>query len=921
MNFTTSELRFGAVRLDVQQRRLLIDGQPAKIGTRAFDVLVALVERRDRDVGKNELFELVWPGVVVEENNLQVHISALRKLLGPHAIATIPGRGYRFTAALDTVAREPGGCFGGAAGANEDAALLERGPALQTLARDLAQAQSGRGRVALVAGEAGIGKSALLERFLSTTRPETEVVTGACDALFTPRPLGPLRDIAMQWNDAALLDAGSDRHALFSTLLQRLRERRTAIVIAFEDMHWADEATLDLVKFLGRRIAQLPVLFIVTYRDDELGVEHPLRGVLGDLPRASTTRIALERLSPAAVETLARASARGGHPTDLYALTGGNPFFVIELLATSDASPTLRDAVLTRAARLSSSAREALDLAALSPVPVETWLTDACLGNASVALDECLSSGMLTLHAAGCAFRHELARLAVRDALPPQRRRVLSTRLLRALESRPAVAELLPRLAHHAEEAGDHDSVVKYATAAGRSAAKVSAHREALAHFRRALAHADAMAPPDRARLLEDCARECARTGDMAGAITARMQAAELWCNLGEPLRQGENLCRLAPSLIADGRDAEAEAVSREAIELLEPLPPSSELAAAYLGQAGLRMLERDNADAIAWCEKAIALAERFGDVETIVATLNVAGSARLFSGDEEGGRRDLEQSLALARQAELEQQISVAYLNLGSGLGEVHQFAHADAYLAAAIEFARERDLDNSRLYATAWQANTHLHQGRWNEAEEAALAVLQSDAATTIGRIMALLALGRLRTRRGDADARGALDQALALAEPTGALQRIAPVRAARAEAAWLNGDAARTADEARAAYPLALAKRHAWFIGELAYWQWKAGVLDEVPAIAAEPYRLQMQQDAVQAEVAWQARNCPYEAARALAEADDEASLKRALQVFDRLGATPAADRTRRRLRELASAAARADPALSGAATRSD
>ena len=220
--------------------------------------------------------------------------------------------------------------------------------------------------------------------------------------------------------------------------------------------------------------------------------------------------------------------------------------------------------------------------------------------------------------------------------------------------------------------------------------------------------------------------------------------------------------------------------------------------------------------------------------------------------------------------------------------------------------------------MYATAWQANTHLHQGRWNEAEEAALAVLQSDAATTIGRIMALLALGRLRTRRGEAAAREALDQALALAEPTGALQRIAPVRAARAEAAWLDGDAARTADEARAAYPLALAKGHAWFIGELAYWQWKAGVLDEVPAIAAEPYRLQMQHDAVKAEVAWQARNCPYEAARALAEADDEASLKRALQVFDRLKATPAADRTRQRLRELASAA-RADPALPGAATR--
>jgi len=101
MDATTSVMRFGAVQLDVDQRRVLINRQPAKLGARAFDVLLALVERRDRAVGKNELFDLVWPGVVVEENNLQVHVSTLRKLLGPQAIATIPGRGYRFTASVD----------------------------------------------------------------------------------------------------------------------------------------------------------------------------------------------------------------------------------------------------------------------------------------------------------------------------------------------------------------------------------------------------------------------------------------------------------------------------------------------------------------------------------------------------------------------------------------------------------------------------------------------------------------------------------------------------------------------------------------------------------------------------------------------------------------------------------------------------
>jgi DNA-binding CsgD family transcriptional regulator len=796
--------------------------------------------------------------------------------------------------------------------------LLERGPALDTLARELALVRRGAGRAVLVAGEAGIGKSTLLERFLNSTRPDTEVVTGACDALFTPRPLGPLRDIALQWNDQALLDVDSDRHALFSMLLQRLRERRAPIVVAFEDMHWADEATLDLVKFLGRRIGPIPVLFILTYRDDEIGAQHPLRAVLGDLPGPTTTRIVLDRLSEAAVTALARASAGGEGPADLYALTEGNPFFVTEVLASGAAgvSPTLRDAVLARAARLSRPAREALDLAALSPGAVEGWLIEQCMSGADDALDECMACGMLAPVDARYVFRHELARLAVRDELSPQRRRSLSERLLRALESRPAGPESMSRLAHHAEDAGDRDAVVSYASAAGRSAASLGSHREAHAHFKRALAHAGALPARDRALLLETYAQECHAIGDMAGAIDRRREAAALWHALGDPRKEAENLSRQMISLVGAGRDSEAEAVSREAIALLDALPQCAELALAYRTQAGLRMLQRDNAEALAWGEKALALSEAFSDRETLVASLNTIGSALILSGDETRGCAYLEQSLAMAREARIESHISSALGNLGSGLGEVYRFDLADRYLAAAIEFATERDLDHSRLYALSWQANTRLYQGRWSEAAEAALAVLKSEAAATIARTMALLALGRLRARRGDAGAWDVLDQALALAERSGTLQRIAPVRAARAEAAWLEDDRDRAADEARGAYELALAKGHAWFVGELAYWQWKGGALDEVPAIAAEPYRLQMHGDAAQAEAAWQARNCPYEAARALAEADDEASLKRALQVFDRLGAAPAAERTRKRLRELGT---RAIPRGPRAATR--
>ena len=165
MDTATSEFCFGAVRLDVEQRRLLVDGQPAKLGARAFDVLLALIERRDRTISKNELFDLVWPGVVVEENNLQVHISALRKLLGPQVIATIPGRGYRFTAKLDSSSSE-------GTPATPPHAAVPPQPELFGRADDLSAVTELLHEHALVTviGAGGIGKTRLAEVVAATQR-------------------------------------------------------------------------------------------------------------------------------------------------------------------------------------------------------------------------------------------------------------------------------------------------------------------------------------------------------------------------------------------------------------------------------------------------------------------------------------------------------------------------------------------------------------------------------------------------------------------------------------------------------------------------------------------------------------------------------------------------------------------------------
>jgi DNA-binding CsgD family transcriptional regulator len=295
-------------------------------------------------------------------------------------------------------------------------------------------------------------------------------------------------------------------------------------------------------------------------------------------------------------------------------------------------------------------------------------------------------------------------------------------------------------------------------------------------------------------------------------------------------------------------------------------------------------------------------LAERLGDLPVTIGAYNTLGTSLILSTDPEQGATLLERSLKLAQEAGLDGRVASAYVNLGSGSGEMYRFSQADHALTEGIAFCQERDLDAGRLYMEAWQALTHGYQGRWPEATSAASSVLRHPTAATISRIMALLALGRVRARRGDPEIWSVLDEALEWAGQTATLQRLGPVQAARAEAAWLAGHPERTLLEAQATYELALDHQHPWFVAELAYWQWKAGALVTLPTCAAQPYALQLRGEWAAAAEAWSALNCPYEAARALSESGNEGALKEALDVFERLGARPMAQWVHRQLRDL-------------------
>ena len=284
------------------------------------------------------------------------------------------------------------------------------------------------------------------------------------------------------------LEAGSDRNAIFSACLSELGDQPTIMLV--EDIHWADEATLDLLKFLGRRIHQTPSLLVLTYRDDEIGIHHPLRQLLGDLgSSASLLRIRVASLSKAAVLELAR--DKKVDAVELHRLTNGNPFFVTEVLAAEGGIPeTVRDAVLARAVHLSRSARATLEAAAVIGVRVEPWLLSSVAGADTGQIEECLAAGMLQAQGDHYAFRHELARQTILGSISPTRKAALHRLALTALEASSETRLDLARLASHAEEARDASAVLQYAPPAAQQASAMGAHRQARDNYGAALQYA-----------------------------------------------------------------------------------------------------------------------------------------------------------------------------------------------------------------------------------------------------------------------------------------------------------------------------------------------------------------------------------------------------------------------------------------------
>jgi pimeloyl-ACP methyl ester carboxylesterase/tetratricopeptide (TPR) repeat protein len=774
--------------------------------------------------------------------------------------------------------------------------LLERADALAELSRALRSAQSGAGRLVLVLGEAGVGKTSIVEEFVASRGSDARVLHGACDPLLTPRALGPILDIAADAGgtlERAVADDVS-REALFDALREELG-REAGTVVVLEDMHWADEGSLDVFSFLGRRIAQLPCLLVATARDDGSPGAEALRATIAELPPAGVSRLEVTRLSPRAVDELARRAGRSSE--GLHALTGGNAFFVTEVLATEGTQlpPTVKDAVAARCRRLSPAARDVLETVSVVPGRVEPGLLETVLGTTPDAgLEECFATGMLEPSGGGLRFRHEIARLAVEESLTPVRRAELERRTLEALvvDERTDLA----RVVHHARLAGADESVRRYAPEAAAKAAAAGAHREALEHYRAALAVADAGDQAAHADLLEGFAVQAYLCGMAREALDAFREALPLRRALGDPLRIGDDLRWTARLLWWLGHRDQAQAAGEEAVAVLEGEGPSHELAMALGTVSQLDMLAWRPDPAIAYGQRALEVARAIDDVEAISHALTNVGSVLLIRDRSDEAIAMLEEAFALADGAGLHDHAARALVN--SAMPNVHAYnlETAGPVLDRAVAYSESLELSGFRAYALGHRSRLRLERGNWRGAEADALEVLRRPQ-RDVSSCAPLVTLALLRMRRGESGAAQALDQAQALAAAFDEQQRLAPVAAARAELAWLADDLPGVASAVRDAYERALQLEDPLSVGELAFWLWRAGELDEPPALAAEPHRRSIEGDWRGAADAWERIGAPYARAEALSHAEDGAARREAVDVYESFGARVAAERLRR------------------------
>jgi DNA-binding NarL/FixJ family response regulator len=781
--------------------------------------------------------------------------------------------------------------------------LLERVEPLARLTEMWARTRAtGQGFPVVVTGEAGVGKTSLVDQFVYEQAQGAAVLRGDCEPFFTPRPLGPFVDMAHAVDGPALEAlSGAQPDQAAHVVLHAVR-RISPCVLIVEDIHWADEATLDVLRLLTRHISADPALLIMTFRDDELDRAHPIQMLMGDIGRR-LTRIRLAPLSDVAVTILAERAGFDG--AAVYRSTSGNPFFVSEVLASMDPSAvpaTVRDAVLARVGRLEPAARRVVEAVAIVPPRVEPWLLEAMMPGASAQVAACLASGVVHQSDGSLSFRHELARVAVEETLDLGTRRSLHQVVLAALSQPPDGVVDPARLAHHARAADDGEAVLEYAPVAAVRAAEVGSHAESLTLYASALPYSTHLGAIERGQLFERHATEALLANDLAAALASQQKAEAIYDESGEVLQQCGALLRLAyTQRLILNPSAAADSIQRATV-LLDNLSAGPEVARLYAAMAWNAMCVGDAEQTFTAGRRAIELAENIGDAENLAQVMVTVGTMEMDSPlTSAHGEQRIRRAIALGLEKGLGDVVGRGYNNLSFMLQCNHQLQAARQAAQDSLEHSEQWGLEFWRQAAIILIAEVDSLRGDWDLALDGC-AVLLRGKPSAYARVSAFIIVGLIRARRGDPDVWGPLDDAHALARSTGEDQTQCQVTCARAEAAWLEGRGDEILDELESAYGRVQAQDDHRSREVSGYWLWKLGGRPPVALdVSPSPIDDQMAGRSRIAADRWAAAEHPYHAALALSESEAEEDMKQAVVQFQDLGAAAAAGLVVRRLRE--------------------
>lgn len=784
--------------------------------------------------------------------------------------------------------------------------LLEREEFLISLRTQFEKAAEGEGHCVFVSGEAGIGKTSLIKAFCREKKNEANIYTGTCDALFTPRPLAPLYDIAWQirkdmWENSKTIE---DRAGLFAKFGYELSNPEKQTLLIFEDIHWADEATLDFIKFFSRRITHTSCLFILTYRDNEIHSRHPLRNVLGDLAPDSFTRLHLVPLSRPSVEKMAKEKGyRGEDVHNVYSVSGGNPFYVNEILASySQGVPeNIKDSILSVYNRLDEKTKYFWEILSVLPTGLETGYLEKMDPQYEVALGNCIDSQILVPSQGQLWFKHELYRRTIEESLSPLKRLALHKKILDLFQQGFEENGQIERILHHAKNANEHDLVVHYAPLAAVQAAAVGSHMEASKLYLSAIEYYQGNDPDTLLRFYEPYAYECYLTNQIKEAIIYQGKALAIWRGKNDIEKVGNSLRFLSRLWWYDGNQKHAEQLGREAIEVLEHEPASRVKAMAYSNMSQLGMLADRIDECIHWGDKASAMALELNDEEILSHALNNMGAAQAkYQRTFKKGMELLEQSLALALKNSYHEHAARAYTNLVSAPLMVKEYGTVRKYLQEGIQYCEERHLDSWTKYMLSCEARLNLETGHWDKACEIAGHLLENENQSAVIKIGALIVLSTIKMRRGDADVLPLLYEAKERAMVAMEMQRIAPALAGLLEYEWITGNRHIEPEILEKVLKLAGQSDNILRNSELDFWLFKArGQHIPLPEVY-EGYNMQDKKSRAEAAALWDRLGCPYEHALILFEGTED-DKRKAISIIHELGGNAVYEKLKKEMRD--------------------